>query len=90
MVDWLALTCQKYKLNANAQHLAVCLFDRFTDQFDLATDDVQILILCCLLIASKSNSAVLKLLPVVVALLAVYILGIYLLTKFISKLCSKQ
>jgi len=53
LVDWIALTCQKYKLNSNAQHLAVCLFDRFTDQFDLESDDVQLLVLCCLIIASE-------------------------------------
>ena len=53
LVDWLALTCQKYKLNANAQHLAVCLYDRFTDEFDIDVGDVQMLVICCLLVASK-------------------------------------
>ncbi|XP_026690494.2 cyclin-J [Ciona intestinalis] len=53
LVDWLALTCQKYRLNSNAQHLAVCLYDRFTDQFQLGVEDLQMLVLCCLLVASK-------------------------------------
>nr|CAB3228930.1 cyclin-J-like [Phallusia mammillata] len=53
LVDWLALTCQKYHLNCNAQHLSVCLYDRFTDKFEVMVEDLQMLVLCCLLIASK-------------------------------------
>jgi len=53
LVDWLALTCQKYHLTGNAQHLAVCLYDRFTDKHDLAVEDLQMLIVCCLLVASE-------------------------------------
>lgn len=53
LVDWLALTCQKYNLNCNAQHLSVCLYDRFTDRFDVVVEDLQMLVLCCLLIASE-------------------------------------
>ncbi|XP_076801520.1 cyclin-J-like [Clavelina lepadiformis] len=53
LVDWLALTCQKYRLNSNAQHLAVCLYDRYTDKYEIAVDELQMLVLCCLLVASK-------------------------------------
>ncbi|XP_039263901.2 cyclin-J-like [Styela clava] len=53
LVDWLALTCQKFRLNGNAQHLAVTLYDRFTDLYTVSVDDLKVLVVCCLLIASK-------------------------------------
>jgi len=53
VVDTLASIRQKYQLNATAQHLAVCLFDRFVDQHRGRHVDHRLLAICCLLVASK-------------------------------------
>ena len=52
-VDFLAVVAEKYRLNSFAQHLAVAIYDRFTDSYDVAACDFQILLICSLSIACE-------------------------------------
>lgn len=53
LVDWMALTCQKFRLTANSQHLAVTLYDHFTDLYSVTMEDLKVLVICCLQVASE-------------------------------------
>ena len=53
LVDWLAIICDKYQLCPTARHLAVMLLDFFMDKFDIIDQQLRLVALGCLLVASK-------------------------------------
>lgn len=53
LVDWMALTCQKFRLSTNSQHLAVALYDRYTGVYSISIEDLKAMVVSCLLVASE-------------------------------------
>lgn len=52
-VDFIAVMCEKCYVNRTAQHLAVAIFDRFSDSLNIAPDQLQMLLVASLSLACK-------------------------------------
>ena len=54
LVDWLSLICDVYHICSTARYLTVTLLDYFMDKFDVDEQQLRLVALGCLLVASKA------------------------------------
>lgn len=64
--DLIAIVSNRFKLCPAARHLAVYLLDLFMDRYDISVQQLHMVALSCLLLASKSHT------PVIVIVILCY------------------